>query len=184
MSRTDLEAEDAYGTRRRLAWFARREAALNLAGNANRAGPAIERYLSMFRDALNLNGGTTEFSDTSVGFSWCCSFVFYCCRHSGFEIEPKPDKTFRWTLAAVPAWRNWAEKDGTFVLASSTTPQLGDIAILNNADVGKPMDHIGIVVGTADDCFLSAEGNNANRTGVFRREVGMVEGYVRLRERA
>ena len=184
MSRTDLESNGGYGTRRRLAWVARHEAARELAGDANMAGPAIEPYLSLFRDALNANTATTRYSDTSAGFSWCCAFVFYCCRHAGFVIAPKPVQAHRWTLAAVPAWRNWAESDGTFLLGSSTVPEIGDIAIFNCADIGRPMDHMGIVVATDHGHFESAEGNNANRTGVFRRQPDMVEGYVRLRELA
>jgi hypothetical protein len=41
--------------------------------------------------------------------------------------------------------------------------------LLNNADVGERLDHIGIGVAVERDHLLSADGNNGNRTGVFAR---------------
>jgi hypothetical protein len=167
-----------------LAQVAEREAALGRAGNANMAGPEIERYLSVFRDALNRNAGTTKYSDVTVGFSWCCSFVYYCCLEAGFRFPPKPVETYRWTLAAVPSWFHWSQSEGTFHKTASTGAEVGDIVLLNHADVGQPLDHIGIVVGVRHDHVLSAEGNNRNRTGVFARAYTEIEGYVRLPEGA
>ena len=77
-------------SRHRLAAIAPSEAALELAGDTNRAGPAIERYLAVFRDALNDHGSTTRYSNTSVGYAWCCAFVYYCCQQGGFRFPPKP----------------------------------------------------------------------------------------------
>ena len=172
------------GSRRLLAQVAEREAALGLAGNGDRAGPDIERYLAVFRDALNRNTGTTKYSDVTVGYRWCCAFVYYCCLQAGFRFPPKPVETYRWTLAAVPAWLNWSRSEDTFHQTASTRAEVGDIVLLNNADVGEPLDHMGIVVGVRHDHVLSAEGNNRNRSGVFARAYPEIEGYVRLPEGA
>lgn len=171
-------------TRHRLAAIAQSEAALERAGDANMAGPAIERYLAVFRDAMNRHGDTTQYSDLDTGYPWCCAFVYYCCLQAGFRFPPKPMAGARCTLAAVPSWREWATASGFFHPAGSTPPQLGDIALYNRVHNGKPLDHIGIVVGIVPVGVLSAEGNNANRTGVFLRAFSVIEGYVRIPENA
>src|SRR4051794_33801846 len=99
-------------TRKRLAVIAENEARLELAGNANMAGPAIERYLSVFRDAMNEHGSTTRYADLNAGYHWCCAFVYYCCLQAGFRFPPKPVAGARCTLAAVPSWREWAVAGG------------------------------------------------------------------------
>ncbi|MHA3770049.1 CHAP domain-containing protein [Verrucomicrobiota bacterium sgz303538] len=171
-------------SRQFLAEVARREALLGREGDSNMAGPAIEPYLSTLREALNLNCECTKFSDLATGFNWCCAFVYYCCLHAGFQFPPKPVATFRYTLAAVPAWHHWALAEGIFQPGSTTQPQEGDIALYNRVFDGQPLDHIGVVVEVAPGAVLSAEGNNANRTGLFPRAFSTIEGYVRLPENA
>src|SRR5688572_27180188 len=73
-----------------LAKIARREGEKWLQGDANQAGPAIEPYLSVFREALNLNCESDHYSDLDVGYSWCCAFAYYCCLQAGFRFPPKP----------------------------------------------------------------------------------------------
>lgn len=173
---------DAGASRRLLAAIARSEAELKLAGDANMAGPAIERYLVVFREAMNLHGKTTEYSDLGRGYHWCCAFVYYCCLQAGFRFPPKPVANARCTLAAVPSWREWAARDGFYHPAGRTDPAVGDIALYNHVYNGNPLDHIGLVVGRVPDGVLSAEGNNCNRSGVFPRTFAVIEGYVRLPE--
>lgn len=169
-------------TRRLLAEIAQREAAFERAGNTQMAGEAIEPYLATLREALNQNCGSTEYSDPAKGYHWCCAFVYYCCLQAGFRFPPKPIPTYRYTLAAVPAWHHWALTEGLFHPAASSIPEPGDIALYNRVADGNPLDHIGIVVGLSVGGMLSAEGNNDNRAGIFVRELSAVEGYVRLRE--
>jgi len=178
----NTERRQLLRTRGHLAEIARREAALERAGNAQMAGEAIEPYLATFRDALNQNCDSTEYSDRAKGYHWCCAFVYYCCLQAGFRFPPKPVASYQYTLAAVPAWHHWALQEGFFCPAPSSTPELGDIALYNRVASGQPFDHIGIVVAVISEGILSAEGNNHNRAGVFPREISAVEGYVRLRE--
>jgi hypothetical protein len=173
-----------HATRRLLAEVAQREAAQERAGDANMAGPAIEPYLSVLREALNQNGSTTKYSDLATGFNWCCAFVYYCCLQAGFQFPPKPIPGYRYTLGAVPAWHHWAISEGFFHPTTTTEPQVGDIALYNQVFDGQPLDHIGIVVGTVPGGVLTAEGNNSNRTGVFSNAFSAIEGYVRLPESA
>jgi hypothetical protein len=171
-------------TRAFLAQVARREATLGLAGNAQMAGPAIERYLSVLREALNLNASTNKYSDPAVGFDWCGAFVYYCCLEAGFRFPPKPVPTYRYTLGAVPAWHHWAVTSGFFHPTGSTPPSPGDIALFNRVYDDHPLDHIGIVLEVTADGVQTAEGNNANRTGIFSRPFEVIEGFVRLPETA
>lgn len=171
-------------TRRCLARVAECEAASGRTGNAAMAGPEIERYLAVFRDALDLNAGTTTFANPAIGYPWCCAFVYYCCLRAGFRFPVKPVPTYRYTLAATPAWLNWAQSEGTFHAATSAPAEIGDIVLFNRVYDGNPLDHIGIVVAAQEDHLVCAEGNNNNRCGLFRREYGCIEGYVRLPESA
>jgi len=170
----------SHPSRRKLASIARQEAELQLRGNANRAGSAIERYLSVFREALNLNCETTRYSDLNTGYRWCCAFVYYCCLQAGFRFPPKPELDYRYTLAAVPAWHHWAMTDGFLLPADSATPEAGDIVPFNCVDVGQPLDHIGIALEITPAFVLCAEGGNENRTGLFERPFTCIAGYVRL----
>jgi len=168
--------------RRLLAAVAQREAALERAGNAQMAGEAIEPYLATLREALNQNCRSTEYSDLAKGYHWCCAFVYYCCLQAGFRFPPKPVPSYRYTLAAVPAWHHWAQAEGFFLPAGSSSPEHGDIVLYNNVACGQPLDHIGIVVEVIPEGILSAEGNNDNRAGIFPRISSAAEGYVRLPE--
>ncbi|MHA3774683.1 CHAP domain-containing protein [Verrucomicrobiota bacterium sgz303538] len=173
-----------HGSRLKLADVSRREAERRLQGDANYAGLAIEPYLAVFRDALNLNCESDRFSNLNVGYSWCCAFVYYCCLQAGFHFPPKPMPDYRYTLAAVPAWHHWATAGGFFLSGDTTPAVLGDIVLFNNVAGGQLLDHIGIVVEVTPSFILCAEGNVENRTGLFKRSFACIAGYVRLPETA
>lgn len=166
-----------------LAKIAKSEAKSGFRGERDMAGPEIERYLSVFRDALNLNGSTNEYSDKSVGYHWCGAFVYYCCSKAGFTIPTKPISSFRYTLAAVPAWQHWASATGIFHECKEKA-EVGDIVIYNRVYDNKPLDHMGIITEVCVNGILSAEGNSNNRTGIFYRNYDCIEGFVRLPENA
>ncbi|MDY7011019.1 MAG: CHAP domain-containing protein [Planctomycetota bacterium] len=168
-----------------LAHIARDEGGLALAGNMNLAGEAIEKYLAVFRAAFNENGGYTKYSDQSIGYPWCCAFVYYCCLQAGFTFPPKPIPEHRWTLGAVPVWYDWAilpENDFYFPAGNRRrTPEAGDIILFNRLIEDKDLDHIGIVVAVNPNGVTTAEGNFHNKSGLFERSlVENVNGYIRL----
>jgi hypothetical protein len=168
-----------------LAHIARSEGSLCLSGNENLAGEAIEKYLAVFREAFNNNGCCTKYSDTRIGYPWCCAFVYYCCLHAGFTFPPKPITEHRWTLGAVPVWYDWAvlpENDFYFpAVDPQTTAESGDIILFNRLIEDKDLDHIGIVVDVSANIVTTAEGNFHNRSGVFKRPLGEnINGYIRL----
>jgi hypothetical protein len=165
-----------------LARIARQEAERQARGDSNRAGPEIERYLGVFREALNANAETDRYSDLQLGYNWCCAFVYYCCREAGFQFPPKPEPGYRYILAAVPAWHHWAVTGGFFHAVDGTVPEVGDIALFNRVFDGQPLDHIGIVVEVSAEFVVCAEGNVENRSGLFERRSSSVEGFVRLPE--
>ena len=165
-----------------LATIARGEAEQERAGDSRLAGPAIEPYLTVLREALNRNGSTDIYSDRAHGFNWCCAFVYYCCRQAGFRFPPKPVESYRYTLAAVPAWRHWSSSLDFYHPAPTATPEPGDIALFDRVFDGNPLDHIGIVLSLIPGGVLCAEGNNLNRTGIFARPFSEIDGFVRLPE--
>ena len=116
-------------SRKKLAQVAENEAKLGFCGEIGMAGPEIERYLSLFRDALNLHGSTDEYSDKSVGYHWCGAFVYFCCLKTGYTIPPKPIPSFRYTLAAVPAWNHWASVTRNFLRMQSKHRSRGHCAL-------------------------------------------------------
>jgi len=165
-----------------LATIARSEAEQQRAGDSYMAGPGIEPYLSVLRDALNRNGSTEIYSDTTRGFNWCCAFVYYCCLKAGFRFPPKPIETYRYTLGAVPAWQHWASSGGFYYPVHTTTPEIGDIALFNHVFDNNPFDHIGIILEVTANGAICAEGNNLNKTGIFNRPFSDIDGYVRVPE--
>jgi hypothetical protein len=180
-----LGSEEYARKRLLLAEIAREEGAKGLAGDERLAGPAIEKYLSVFRVAFNHNGGTVDYSDLKVGYPWCCAFVYYCCRQAGFVIPPKPIPEHRWTLGVVRVWRDWAvSPDNQFYFAAddpSRKPHEGDLVLFNRLLEDRDLDHIGIVVDTLPDAIVTAEGNVHNRSGVFVRPLGPnINGFIRL----
>jgi hypothetical protein len=168
-------------TRKALACVAECEAKAEFRGGTGMAGPEIERYLSVFRDALNLNGSTDKYSDKNAGYHWCGAFVYYCCSKAGFIIPEKPVPSFRYTLAAVPAWHHWANATEIYH-EDKRSGQIGDIVIYNCVYDNNPLDHIGIVTKVFETGIMSAEGNNDNRTGLFHRSYDFIAGFVRLPE--
>ena len=168
-----------------LARIARDEGRLALAGSKNLAGEAIEKYLSVFREALNRNSGDVTYSDRRIGYPWCCAFVYYCCLQAGFTFPPKPIPDHRWTLAAVPAWCDWAslpQNDFYFPAGDrSETPEAGDIILFDRMIEDRNLDHMGVVVDVAAEVVTTAEGNFHNRSGVFERPLTRnINGYIRL----
>jgi len=168
-----------------LARIARDEGRLALAGDRNLAGAAIEKYLAVFREAFNSNGGYTKYSDHRVGYPWCCAFVYYCCLQAGFTFPPKPVPEHRWTLGAVPAWYDWAvlPQNGFYFAAGdpSRAPEPGDIILFDRLIEDKDLDHMGVVIAVASNKVTTAEGNFHNRSGVFERSLAEhINGYVRL----
>ena len=171
------------GRRRRLADIARVEAELRLGGDDNQAGPDIEKYLALFREAMNRRAGTTRYADLSIGYDWCAAFVYYCCLQAGYRFLPEPSSHINGSLAAVKIWNEWAllQKEGAFLLGQNELPQPGDIVLFDSLLVDIPLDHMGIVIGVEQDAIVTAEGNVANRAGIFRRQLGVhIHGFVRL----
>jgi hypothetical protein len=183
-----MNPNDEYKRKRlALARIASEEGCLELSGNENLAGEAIEKYLAFFREALNRNGNYAKYSDPRIGYPWCCAFVYYCCLQAGFAFPPKPIPEHRWTLAAVPLWYDWAIlPENDFYFPSSDrrrTPEAGDIVLFNRLIEDKDLDHIGIVVAVNTDTVTTAEGNFHNRSGVFQRPLAAnINGYIRLNQ--
>ena len=168
-----------------LARIAKEEGLLKLSGNENMAGEAIEKYLAVFREAFNRNGNYDKYSDTRIGYRWCCAFTYYCCLQAGFTSPPKPIPEHRWTLGAVPAWYDWAilpENDFYFPANDPRKiPEAGDIILFNRLIEDVDFDHIGIVVTINETTITTAEGNYHNQSGVFQRPlVDNINGYIRL----
>jgi hypothetical protein len=127
------------------------------------------------------NCETIRYSDPAIGYSWCCAFVYYCCLQAGFRFPPKPVPSYRYTLAAVPAWHYWAVTEGFFHSGDRSEPEVGDIVLFNHVDSKQPLDHIGVAVEIAPCFVVCAEGSIEDRTG-FERSRSCIAGYVRLPE--
>lgn len=168
-----------------LAHIAGEEASLGLAGNEQMAGETIEKYLAVFREAFNRNGNYDKYSDTRIGYPWCCAFVYYCCLKAGFTFSPKPIPEHRWTLGVVRVWYDWAilpENDFYFPVNDLwKTPVTGDIVLFNRLLEDTELDHIGIIIAVNSTTLTTAEGNYYNRSGIFQRSLTTnINGFIRL----
>jgi len=168
-----------------LAEIALREGRQELQGDKNKAGLEIEKYLCTFRDAFNIIDNTTKYSDRTVGFDWCCAFVYYCCLQAGFTFPVKPIESHRSTLGVVKVWCDWADLcENRFYHAADAVefiPEVGDIVLFDRLLENVELDHIGIVVGIEQEGLVTAEGNVTNKSGVFYRPFNeQINGYIRL----
>ncbi|MBW4660363.1 MAG: CHAP domain-containing protein [Drouetiella hepatica Uher 2000/2452] len=168
-----------------LAKVALREGELERRGNENKAGLEIEKYLSTFRDAFNKIDRTAKYSDKTIGFDWCCAFVYYCCLQAGFSFPVKPTESHRSTLGVVRVWYDWANlPENQFYHAAngvSAKPAPGDIVLFDRLLENVDLDHIGVVVGIEPEGIATAEGNFRNKTGIFYRPFDEhINGYIRL----
>lgn len=169
--------------RMRLAAIARREAEQLPSGDANQAGPEIEKYLVLFRETMNRRAAITRYADTAIGYDWCGAFVYYCCLGAGFRIPPEPSLRVNGSLAAVKTWWEWASlrDEGASLLKRGDLPCAGDIVLFDRLQVGIDLDHMGIVVDVESDAILTAEGNVDNCGGLFRRPLNEhINSFVRL----
>lgn len=168
--------------RLRLASIAHAEAEFEPAGDANQAGPQIEKYLSPFREIMNLRADALRYSDLSIGYPWCAAFVYYCCLQAGFRIPPEPSECLCGSFAAVSTWREWASLPrNDLLLPPGTVPALGDIVLFDRLLEETPLDHMGVVVGVGAGSMTTAEGNVRNRAGLFTRWLDShINSYVRL----
>lgn len=130
---SNRDVNDQCATKRnKLAQVATTEASLQLQGNEQKGGPAIEKYLALLRPALGQRPRTQHLAQPGVGFDWCGAFVYYCCRTAGFTFLPRPSEQLPGTFAAVFIWREWAQlPENQFFLAASATPQPGDLVIFD-----------------------------------------------------
>ena len=166
-----------------LAQVARQEAQLILAGNDDKGGPQIEKYLALLRPALGQREGTRHLAHSKGGFDWCGAFVYYCCRQAGFTFSGRPSATLPGTFAAVFIWPMWANMaENNFSIPATETPEVGDIVIFNRLLEDVDCDHVGIVVAVQDTVIETAEGNVQNRSGLFwRQRDDHIHSYIRLR---
>jgi hypothetical protein len=167
-----------------LAKIATREAEGKPKGDRRQSGPAIERYLALFRETMNRRAGTSDYSDTSVGYAWCAAFAYFCCLEAGFRLSPEPSGHVNGSLAAVSTWYEWASLPGSAVLVERERgPEVGDIVVFDHLLEDKPLDHLGVVVGARPGFLVTAEGNVGNRAGIFRRRIDdRVKCFIRLRD--
>lgn len=175
---------DQYASKRnKLAQIAAEEASLELQGDEQKGGPAIEKYLALLRDALRERSGTRHLAEPGVGFDWCGAFVYYCCCQAGFTFSPRPSQQLPGTFAAVFIWREWALlPENQFFLPATAIPHPGDLVIFDHLLESVACDHIGVVTAVDGNWLTTAEGNVANKSGVFqRRRDQQINGYIRIR---
>lgn len=112
---------------------------------------------------------------------WCAAFVLYCCSKAGLQIPYRP-KACSLTLAACPAWEEWAKADDRIVYLSGTDePHPGDIVIFDYVFCNSPHDHMGIVTETKDDLLVVAEGNFNNVSRIVdRKRDHHIRCYIRI----
>ncbi|MDB6081823.1 MAG: hypothetical protein JWO53_1095 [Chlamydiia bacterium] len=166
-----------------LCEIARREGELNLHESSHKAGPHIEKYLTVFRQAIYEISRKSRFLDLNQGYDWCCAFVYYCCQQAGYEIPIRTSSDERYTLAVVNNWIKYAIKQNLWKEKMDHLPRAGDLVIFDKLLSQDLADHIGIVLSCDHNKMLieTAEGNVKGATGVFIRPIDeTIRGYVCL----
>ncbi|WP_010300375.1 CHAP domain-containing protein [Candidatus Odyssella thessalonicensis] len=162
----------------RFAALAYQEGRLCLTGNACKAGPDIEKYLKVFRQALGRKD--PKYLDAMVGYDWCCAYVHYLLQLIDVKLAIQPLTHSDWMLGAVRTWYLWARQENIFLPASQQA-EPGDLVLFDQLIDQVELDHIGIVLQDKGDHILTSEGNYHNRSGIFIRPRNpTIRGYIRL----
>ena len=160
-----------------FASLAYQEGLFSLTGNANKAGPLIEKYLKVFRESFAQK--EPKYLDTAVGYDWCCAYVYYLLKQVGIELNIKPILRYDGTLGFVRTWYLWALQQNTFI-PSSQDPEPGDLVLFDHLIEDVELDHIGIVIENKKGHILTSEGNYHNCSGIFNRDKDQrIRGYIR-----
>ena len=156
-----------------LAAAAEAEAALALSWT----GPdsEAEKYLAPLRPIMKKLG---HIGNKPVLYDWCAAFVTWNCRQAGYVIPDQP-AGFWASMALVESWKHWAQATGQYLPKESPLVS-GDILLFEWNDGDTQLDHIGIYLRSQGNVLKVAEGNKANRSGVFDRQRTSVAGIVRL----
>ncbi|AIL12826.1 hypothetical protein IM40_03710 [Candidatus Paracaedimonas acanthamoebae] len=161
-----------------LVSLARQEGMLALKGNTSKAGPTIEKYLSVFKEALSARD--PKYKNYEIGYDWCCAYVYYLMKQAGYELDFMPVKSSIWHLAAVRTWYNWAIQEDIFI-ESSCPSEAGDLVLFDKLIKDKELDHIGILLEIHQNYIITSEGNYHNCAGIFKRQKdSTVRGFIRL----
>ena len=140
--------------------IAEKEGSLQLKGNTEKCGAAIEKYLSTIRKVLILSD--PNYSDLNKGFDWCAAYVYYIVMKAGF------------------LWREWAlEKD--ILISPEQEPQPGDIVLFDQLISEHSLDHMGVVIENTGTYIICSEGNINNQTNIVKRTKDIkINSYIRL----
>ena len=145
----------------RLAEVARQEACRPFHGRTMDREPNIQQIVALF----------PRWSVEEADALWCAAFVLHCCKKAGMHIPHKPSECSL-SLAACPAWEEWAKADPRIIYVSgSDGPEAGDIVIFDHVFCNSPHDHMGIVVEVKEDTVLVAEGNCNNVSCIVERAI-------------
>ena len=155
----------------RLAEVAGQEAQKGFHGKIPGEPPNIHKIVELF----------PKWSVDEADALWCAAFVFYCCKKAGMCIPYKPTECSL-SLAACPAWEEWAKADHRITYVSgSDEPQSGDIVLFDHVFCDSPHDHMGIVIEVKKDILVVAEGNFNNVSCVVERKRDThIRCYIRI----
>lgn len=144
----------------RLAEVAEQEAKKDFHGKILGKEPNIHEMVARF----------PKWSVEEADGLWCAAFVLHCCTKAGMQIPPRPAECTL-SLAACPAWEEWAKADPRITYVSgSAEPQAGDIVVFYHVFCQSPHDHMGIVIGVTGDTLFVAEGNYQNTSCIVQRK--------------
>ncbi|EDX82829.1 Putative peptidoglycan binding domain protein [Synechococcus sp. PCC 7335] len=163
------------GILQELGNFAEREANRDLQWTSPTS--EAEKYLEIFREPMNNLG---QIGTAKVFYDWCGAFVYYCCREVGIQVPIQPNE-FWATMALVESWKFWARRKGYWFPKEGFIPKRGDILTFD-WDGDRFSNHIGIVRNytRGSNVIGTSEGNKANRSGNFDRDLRHVEGFIRI----
>ena len=155
----------------RLAEVAQNEACRFFHGKVMETEPNIHEIVELF----------PKWSVEEADALWCAAFVLHCCKKSGMQIPPRPAECTS-SLAACPAWEEWAKADRRITyMTGSAEPEGGDIVIFDHVFCQSPHDHMGIILEKREHSFLAAEGNISNISGIIQRPIDEhIRAYIRI----
>ena len=116
-----------------------------------------------------------EGNGTSYGYHWCCSFATWCARQAGIDPAVMPSEISCWRLIE----KKLTPMGIYHPVTEQYVPRMGDFIFFRGEDalLGAPADHVGIVLYVDGNTVYTIEGNSRYNSVAVRSYV-LSDNYI------
>jgi hypothetical protein len=120
----------------------------------------------------------------SQNWPWCAAFVHKCLEEACGRSLPLTPVTGPASYALCESWQKWAQQKGYWHNAPGFNPPKGAIILFDWSAATYPdqdwEDHIGVFLYKEGNAYVCAEGNVNDMTGIRKRYLKNIQGFIVL----